>query len=158
MSGFAAEAEGIRLLEQTSMLNVIPRLAIISLVAACASGSTASVAVVGVARESATGYPWRSGVASLYADTGQTVVPIATAPIECGFFRLVAPVPGSYRIRVALIGLSAAWEHARVDSTLADTLEFRGRHVVDITHNDLFDSVMRPGECPAAAYGEPARE
>ena len=158
MSGFAAEAEGIRLLEQASMLNVFPRLAIIALVAACASSSTASVAVVGVARERATGYPWRSGIASLYADTGQTVAPIATAPLECGFFRLVAPVPGSYRIRVAMIGLSAALEHVRVDSTLTDTLEFRGRHVAEMPHNDLFESVMRPGECPATSYGEPGVE
>ena len=125
----------------------------------CASRSAEGLVVVGVARETLTGNPWRNGYATLYADSADGTVPLAEAQIAgCGFFTLRVPSPGRYRIRVAMIGLEAASRTADIEAEGQDTLEFRGSYARGATHGTPYDAVMRAGECPRAAYGAPARE
>ena len=125
----------------------------------CASRSPEGLVVVGVARETQTGNPWRNGYAALYTDSTGATAPLAEAHIAgCGFFTLRVPAPGRYRIRVAMIGLEAASRVADIDTARQDTLEFRGSYARSASHGTPYDAVMRPGECPQAAYGAPAGE
>lgn len=142
-------------------MNRILSLLVISnaVLSGCVSRSTTGLVVVGVARETQTGNPWRNGYATRYPDSTDSAAPLAEAHIAgCGFFTLRVPAPGRYRIRVAMIGLEAATRVAQVSAANRDTLEFRGSYAHGASHGTPYDAVMRPGECPQAAYGAPARE
>ena len=126
---------------------------VLAAVSACASRRSEGLLIVGVARETHSGNPWRGGYATLYPDSGRTNPPLADAHIvSCGFFKLRAPGPGRYRVRVAMIGLSAASRIVEVDTGTRDTFEFRASYPrVEMSHGSPYDAVMRPGECPPAA-------
>ena len=124
----------------------------------CAARVSDALVIVGVARETRSGNPWRNGRATLYADSAPNGPPLAQADIRCGFFKLRAPGPGRYRVRVAMIGLEAARRTVDLGTAIRDTLEFRGSYAHQASHGTAYDAVMRPGECPAIAYGAPAHE
>ena len=126
------------------------------LLVGCSPSLSSGISLVGVAREHESGYPLRFGRIRAFRDSAQT--PLAEAEIApCGGFRLVLPAAGRYRLHLGAIGLFAASHEVDI-GVEQDTIELRLRRTTLISHSSGYDAVMRPGECPAEAYGAPMRE